>query len=243
MRRVLLLALCVSGTLGLAGCPAEPKQGECKSSADCAPQEGFGKVCVEGRCRECAADGDCKDGFVCRANACVPKPQCGADADCPEGQVCQGERCVARAAGACGIDADCGPDQRCEGGRCIGKMAERGEVPADCADVTAFTVRFGFDQATLAADSQQTLQKLSECLKRAPAKRIVVQGNADERGTTQYNVALGSRRAEAAKKYLSDLGAGGSAETVSYGEEKPLCTENSEACWAKNRRVDFQIDR
>jgi peptidoglycan-associated lipoprotein len=70
-----------------------------------------------------------------------------------------------------------------------------------------------------------------------------VQGNCDERGTTQYNVALGARRAEAAKKYLSDLGAAGSIDTVSYGEEKPLCTEATEACWAKNRRADFQIDR
>jgi peptidoglycan-associated lipoprotein len=244
MRRVLLLALCVSGALGLTGCPAKPKPGECKSSADCAAQEGFGKVCIEGRCRECAADVDCKAGFVCRANACVPKPQCAADADCPAGQACQGERCVPRPAGTCGSDADCGPDQRCDAGRCVGKeAAARAAVPPECADASAFTIRFGFDQATLGPDSQQTLQKLSECLKRAPAKRIVAQGNADERGTTQYNVALGSRRAEAAKKYLGDLGVAGTVETVSFGEEKPLCTENTEACWAKNRRVDFQIDR
>ena len=63
MRRVLLLSLMFVGVASLAGCPSKPKNGECKSSADCAQQEGYGKVCVEGRCQECAADADCKDGF------------------------------------------------------------------------------------------------------------------------------------------------------------------------------------
>src|SRR5215208_6762483 len=86
MRRVLLLALSVSGALALSACPAKPKKGECKTSQDCASQEGFGQVCVEGRCQECGQDGDCKAGFVCRENKCQPKPQCGTDADCPDGQ-------------------------------------------------------------------------------------------------------------------------------------------------------------
>ena len=75
MRRVLLLVVTTLGLAALAGCPAKPKNGECKSSADCAAQEGFGKVCVEGRCQECGADSDCRDGFVCRQNKCMPKPR------------------------------------------------------------------------------------------------------------------------------------------------------------------------
>jgi peptidoglycan-associated lipoprotein len=246
MRRVLLLALSVTGAFAIAGCPAKPKNGECKSSADCATQEGFGKICIDGRCQECGQDGDCKAGFVCRTNKCVPKPQCAADADCPAGQTCQGERCVARPEGTCGTDHDCGPDQRCQNGRCTareGAAAPAGKVPPECADASTFTIRFGFDQSTLTGDSQQTLQKLADCLKRAPARKVLVQGNADERGTAQYNVALGSRRAEAARKYLSDLGAAGTIDTVSYGKEKPICSESSEGCWARNRRDDFQIDR
>jgi peptidoglycan-associated lipoprotein len=243
MRRVLLLALSVSGALALSGCPAKPKQGECKTSKDCLDQKGFGQICVEGRCQECGEDGDCKAGFVCQSNKCVPKPQCGSDADCPAGQSCQGERCVARAAGSCAGDRDCGPDEKCDSGKCVARAEAAGKVPAECADASAFTVYFGFDQATLGGDSQKSLQKLADCLKRAPAKRVLVQGSADERGTSQYNIALGSRRAEAAKKYLSDLGAAGTFETVSYGNEKPVCTESTEACWAKNRRADFQIDR
>jgi peptidoglycan-associated lipoprotein len=243
MRRVLLLALSVSGALALAGCPKKPSQGECNTSQDCAAQEGYGKVCVEGRCQECGADADCREGFVCRENKCTPKPQCGSDADCPAGQSCQGERCVARPAGTCGADRDCGEGQRCQDGACVAADGGAGEVSAECADAGAFTIRFGFDQATLSSGSQESLQKLADCLKQAPAKRLVVAGHCDDRGTTQYNVALGNRRAEAARKYLADLGVGARIETVSYGEEQPLCNDASEECWSRNRRAEFQVER
>lgn len=225
MRRALLLAISATTLAVLAGCPAKPKQGECKTSEDCLKQEGYGKVCVEGRCQECGVDADCREGFVCRGNACVPKPQCSADADCPAGQRCEGEKCVAAQEEA---DAAAGG---------------AGAVPPGCADTQAFTIRFGFDQATLGAESQGTLQKLADCLKQAPATQVVIAGHADERGTTQYNIALGARRAEAARKYLADLGAGGKVETVSFGEEKPLCTDASEDCWGRNRRAEFQVER
>jgi peptidoglycan-associated lipoprotein len=231
MRRVLLLTLATAGAVALSGCPAKPKQGECKTSQDCLEQEGFGKVCVEGRCQECAEDSDCKEGFVCRANKCVPKPQCTTDADCPAGQRCEGERCVPRP----DVDADAERRRREE--------AERGAVPPACADASAFTIRFGFDQASLTADTQGTLQKLADCVKQAPARRIGISGHADDRGTTQYNIALGARRAESARRYLADLGVASKLETVSFGEEKPLCTDQDEECWTRNRRAEFQVDR
>ncbi len=228
MRRVLVLALTTSALAALSGCPAKPKQGECKTSQDCLEQQGFGKVCIEGRCQECAQDSDCKEGFVCRTNRCVPKPQCAKDADCPEGQRCEAEKCVA------GREAE-EPKKAIE--------AERGAVSPECADASAFTIRFGFDQATLTSESQGSLQRLAGCVKQAPAKRITIAGHADERGTTQYNIALGARRADSARKYLSDLGVATKLDTVSYGEEKPLCTESTEECWARNRRDEFQVDR
>jgi peptidoglycan-associated lipoprotein len=228
MRRVLLLALFAAALGSLTGCPAKPKKGECKTSEDCRNQEGFGKVCVEGRCQECGTDADCKEGFVCRTNRCVPKPQCQADADCGPGQRCENERCVAAPR------ADTGP---------VGGGGGAGAVPAECQDASSFTIHFGFDKSTLTSESQGTLQKLAGCLKKAPAKNVVVQGHCDERGTTQYNIALGSRRAEAAKKYLGDLGAQGSMETVSFGKEKPTCTQSTEDCWAKNRRAEFEVNR
>jgi peptidoglycan-associated lipoprotein len=242
MQRALLLALCVSGALTLTACPNKPKDGQCKSSDDCAEQAGFGKVCVDGRCQECGADTDCQSGFVCRGNKCTPKPQCSGDADCPAGQSCQGERCVARAAGTCSSDRDCPGGGTCQDGKCVAPVTSS-EVPEECKDASRFTVRFGFDQSTLTSEAQGTLQDLAGCLKQAPAKRVTVQGNADERGTAQYNVALGSRRADAARKYLADLGVSGTIDTVSFGKERPVCRQSSEECWSKNRRADFVFDR
>ncbi|HEY6006648.1 MAG TPA: OmpA family protein [Anaeromyxobacter sp.] len=226
MRRVLLSVLFAAALTSLTGCPAKPKSGECKTSQDCLAQEGFGKICVEGRCQECGQDSDCKEGFVCRGNKCVPKPECQADADCGPGRRCENERCVARREEAAAPAPTAGPS-----------------VPPECADAASFTIHFAFDKSTLTPESQGTLQKLAGCLKTAPARKVVVEGHCDERGTTQYNIALGSRRAEAAKKYLGDLGTSGSMDTVSYGKEKPVCTQSSEDCWAKNRRAQFEVDR
>jgi peptidoglycan-associated lipoprotein len=246
MRRVLVLAALVAGTLTLSGCPKKPSGGECKTSADCADQAGFGKVCVQGRCQECGADGDCKAGFVCRDNACVPKPQCDETTPCPAGQVCQAGACV-RDPNACAGDLDCGPGRRCEAGRCVTGERATGPVtpavPPECADPAAFTIRFGFDQSVVTDAARGTLQKLADCLKAAPARKVTVAGHADDRGGTQYNLALGERRAESARKYLSDLGAGGEMSVVSFGEEKPVCEEQSEACWERNRRAEFEIAR
>jgi peptidoglycan-associated lipoprotein len=224
MRRLLILVLPVL-SLALAGCPSKPKNGECKSSGDCAGQEGYGKVCVEGRCQECSADADCKDGFVCRDLACVPRPECASDQDCGEGKTCQAEKCVEAVTPA--------PTS----------STEDDAAKAACANASQFTLYYGFDEATLSTQAQEALQKLTECLKVGAAKKVTIAGHADERGTTAYNVALGSRRAEAAKKYLSDLGAGVELQTVSFGKENPVCTESNEDCYAKNRRAEFQLER
>ena len=227
MRRVILLLASTSTLLALSGCPAKPKNGECKSSKDCEMQQGYGKVCIDGRCQECGADADCQAGFVCRANQCVPKPQCQDDADCPAGQSCQGERCAPKTSDK----SSRAPE------------TAKSEVPGECADPSAFVIHFGFDQATLTGDSQGRLQKLSDCLKQAPAKKLLIEGHCDERGTTQYNIALGSRRAESARKYLADLGVSSKLDTVSFGKEKPVCSDASEDCWAKNRRDEFEAKR
>lgn len=224
MRRVVLAVLPVMAALFLAACPTPPKNGECKTSDDCKSQEGYGKVCVQGRCQECASDGDCQAGFACRDNKCVPRPECATDADCPAGKICQAEKCVAK------------PEEP--------KAAApvEPEVSPECADGGSFTIHFGFDEYSLTSASQGTLQKLSDCLKKG-VKKVVIAGHCDERGTTEYNLALGTRRAQAAKKYLSDLGASVQVETVTYGKEHPLCTQSTEDCWAKNRRDEFQIQR
>jgi len=101
---------------------------------------------------------------------------------------------------------------------------------------------FAFDRADLTQEDQQRLQQLAAALRAHPDTRIQVAGNCDERGTEEYNLQLGSRRAEVAKKYLVALGVGADRiETISYGEERPLEPGHNEQAWAANRRDDGQV--
>jgi peptidoglycan-associated lipoprotein len=103
------------------------------------------------------------------------------------------------------------------------------------------TVYFEFDQATLSDLAKETLVRNAEWLRSNADARVQVEGNADERGTPEYNLALGERRAEAVKSYLSSLGVDRNRlVTISYGEERPADPEHNEDAWAKNRRVDFK---
>jgi peptidoglycan-associated lipoprotein len=234
MRRSLLLSLTVSA-LFLAGCPSKPKDGECKTSDDCKEQEGYGKVCVEGRCQECGADTDCQAGFVCREYKCVPRPECTQDADCGAGRTCQDGTCVAAPTPECQSDAQCAPGEACEAGRCVAKAGGAGAAAACGGEENA--VFFGFDRADLDAQARGTLEKVANCLKAAGGATVTVEGHCDDRGTTEYNLHLGERRAEAVRKYLVNLGLDGKkVKATSYGEERPVCSEQTEDCWAKNRR-------
>jgi peptidoglycan-associated lipoprotein len=243
MRTLNFVTASVLGALLLAGCPVKPKTGECRTSADCAAAGGQGSVCVEGRCQECGADADCKAGFVCRSWKCLPRPECAADDDCPSGKSCRNERCVAaERQRECASHADCGEGKSCDAdGRCVAAASNAGD--AACADPATYVVRFGFDEATLTPDTRDRLQKVADCLRKRPAARVVLTGHCDERGTTQYNLALGSRRAEAARKFLGELGTAGQLETVTMGKERPLCAEATEACWALNRRAEIMVSR
>jgi peptidoglycan-associated lipoprotein len=103
-------------------------------------------------------------------------------------------------------------------------------------------VNFDFDRYDLRPDAREILKGHAAWLKANPQSRVEVEGHCDERGTSEYNLALGSKRAESAKRYLIDLGISPSAlSTISYGEELPLCREQNEACWAKNRRAHFVV--
>lgn len=104
------------------------------------------------------------------------------------------------------------------------------------------TIRFDFDAATLKPESQDALQKIGTVLKKHPNLKVRVEGNCDERGTTEYNMMLGSRRAGVARKYLTDLGvAVAQVDDVSYGAEKPADPRHTEDAWQKNRRDEVQI--
>jgi peptidoglycan-associated lipoprotein len=97
---------------------------------------------------------------------------------------------------------------------------------------------FAFDSYDLSEEARATLRANAEWLKANPAARVQFEGHCDERGTNEYNMALGAKRAQAATDYLKALGiAGDRLSTISYGEEVPVCTEHTEDCWAKNRRA------
>jgi peptidoglycan-associated lipoprotein len=103
-------------------------------------------------------------------------------------------------------------------------------------------VFFDLDRADLTEAARAALLKDSEWLKKWPSTKITVEGHCDSRGTTEYNLALGERRAQAAKDYLASLGVGTDRVlTVSKGKEAPFCTEENEGCWSQNRRGHFVI--
>ena len=101
---------------------------------------------------------------------------------------------------------------------------------------------YGLDQAEVDAAGQQVLQGNADVLKKYSAWQVTVEGHCDERGTAEYNLALGERRAVAARNYLVSLGIGADRiKTVSYGKEFPFDAEHTEAAWAKNRRAHFVV--
>jgi peptidoglycan-associated lipoprotein len=101
---------------------------------------------------------------------------------------------------------------------------------------------YDYDQSDLRDDARTALASNAEWLKRYPSIQVLIEGHCDERGTSAYNLALGDRRANAARDYLDSLGVAASrVRTVSYGKERPFCTESTEDCWQQNRRGHFVI--
>ncbi|WP_298437432.1 peptidoglycan-associated lipoprotein Pal [Geobacter sp.] len=104
------------------------------------------------------------------------------------------------------------------------------------------TIYFDFDASTLTDAARSSLARNAEVLKKNATAKIQIAGNCDERGSDEYNLALGEKRAQAAKKYLVTMGvAAERLTTISYGKEKPADAGHDEAAWAKNRRDDFDV--
>ncbi|MES2504344.1 MAG: peptidoglycan-associated lipoprotein Pal [Myxococcota bacterium] len=187
--------------------------GTCKKDTDC--KEG---VCVFGKCQECAVDADCKDGKTCQNAQCLNPDQqpktCTDSGDCGTGMVC--------AAGICAPST--GPTQS-----------------LSCA-ITG-VVHFDFNGYDVKSDTRDQLNEIASCMRSNPGQKFVLSGNTDERGTVEYNLALGEKRAQTVAQYLQNSGIDGSRMTIiSYGKEKPVDTEHNEEAWSKNRRTDITLD-
>jgi peptidoglycan-associated lipoprotein len=103
-------------------------------------------------------------------------------------------------------------------------------------------IRFDFDKSVVRADAKKILSGVADYMKKNKGAKLLIEGHCDERGTSEYNMALGDRRAESARAYLASLGVPASAlSTVSFGKEKPLDPGNNEDAWAKNRRAHFVL--
>jgi peptidoglycan-associated lipoprotein len=125
-------------------------------------------------------------------------------------------------------------------GATTGGIAETGKYGPDDLDTDAClrqrVVYFDFDQDTLKPEFQATIACHAKYLRDRPDARMTLEGNADERGTREYNLGLGERRGKAVE---AALGGSSQISVVSYGEEKPVCLDSNEDCWAKNRRVEI----
>lgn len=253
--RRLSLALSTLLLVVLANACGGPTYPKCDNDGHCAEKD---EVCVEGTCQQCRTEDDCAEGEQCSGGRCEEKPECTDDDGCPGNQVCRSGKCKTECTGA----GDCGSGEKCMANRCVPENACR--TSADCGagmecgssgyceeasreitlDTCGYpTVRFPFNEATLSADARDGLQEVADCIKEAGGT-LRIEGHCDERGTEEYNLALGDRRARAVMEYLERLGVARSKmRVVSMGEADPIDPRSTEAAWAKNRRAEFEPEQ
>lgn len=250
------LALFASVLLAQAGC--KPDYPNCETNDHCRESDkgqSEGRLyCVNGLCQECATDEQCGDpSLECNAGVCeeIPGyctgtadcpgnqkcrnnqcgPECMGDDECEAGQVCEGGSCVQ--APECSTDADCESGEMCQDGQCVDRPEQACKLQP---------VYFGYDAANLDSQAREQLVSNAECIKERSIS-VRLEGYTDERGTSEYNIALGERRARAVQNYLKSLGVStGNMSTISYGEERLARTcgeQGSESCHRENRRVEF----
>lgn len=198
---------------------------QCRDSGDCEA----GQECMEGACRDipgyCTSAADCADGQICRDNRCGP---CMANGDCSEGLVCLDGACQTP---ECMTEEDCPAGLSCVGYRC--KPVEKVEPAA--VDCEIEPIYFDFDSSEMSYDMRNTLERNYDCYQQRGGS-LRVEGHCDPRGTTEYNLGLGDRRARMVSKALNTLGIERSQmNVVSKGEEEASGT--SEAGWARDRKV------
>lgn len=119
---------------------------------------------------------------------------------------------------------------------------ESKEMPSKVEEVSGMfaDIHFDFDKYDIKDDDKATLKSVADYGIKNTSQKVLIEGHCDERGTSEYNLGLGDRRAKATKDYLVSLGIPSArVDIISYGKEKPLCNEHTEDCWAKNRRAHF----
>ncbi len=144
--------------------------------------------------------------------------------------------------------AEEGVSESVYGEQAMGEQGDNTAAAAQVAEEAAASglqrVHFDFDQYVLTSEAKSVLVSNAGLLRAAPAIKVMIEGHCDERGSDEYNLALGEKRALAAQNYLVSLGvAGDRLSIISYGEEMPLAMGNNKEAWAKNRRAEFKVKR
>ena len=201
--------------LALSACSSPPRYPNCGGDREC-QQDGHHEWCIQGHCQTCRTNSDCAAGQVCTNNRCESAP-------------------VARA--QCDDTHACSTGQDCLQGHCVAAHAGVGAYSNDGGQCTFPEIHFAFDDATLDAPARDGLQQTSDCLRREATTHYVLIGRADPRGTAEYNVALGARRARSVQHFLIALGTSEPRLAVSsLGSEG--AAGGDEASYAQDRRVD-----
>ncbi|MCA9667887.1 MAG: OmpA family protein [Myxococcales bacterium] len=244
----LVHVLLLGGLVALVAPGCTPKYPNCEKDSHCRQ----GEFCVNKKCQQCRNDKDCEKGQECKSGACQKIPgYCETAADCPNQGACKNNRCV-----PCTSDADCGAGAKCKSGRCLqpGQCVNDDDCPAnhECQNGTCVAppkpaaagpctpepVYFDFNEFVLTSSATAALQKAAECIKKVSGRTIRLEGHCDPRGTEEYNLALGDRRARAVRKYLRRLGISTKRmRPVSKG--KLEATGTGPSSWARDRKVLF----
>ena len=136
----------------------------------------------------------------------------------------------------------CAKKQKAEPTYDDGGATVNSELSSAIQQITDGRVYFAFDRSAILPEGKEVLKTKAELMKRFPSIHVRIEGNCDERGTQEYNLALGERRAQAARDFLTSLGVNpGQMETLSYGKENPAVQGSGEAVWQQNRRDDFRV--
>jgi len=233
----------------LTGCPKSYP--DCDNDSTC---KKYKEVCVDNKCKQCGTDAHCTaiDAcMTCQGNACVRTTGCcKSDIDCKSGRCAKAPGATTgMCAAGCSSTNDCPAGQRCADGACVpdvgctddskcaaGQKCQNGECVAACE---LKPVYFDFNEHTIKLAEEKKVSANAECVKSA-GFTVAIEGHCDERGSDEYNLALGQRRANSVARQYKALGLGGSSISgvISFGEERPTCNDASETCWSSNRRAE-----
>ncbi len=241
-----LWILTVLGSLSILFGACTPKYPKCDNDEHCKAK---GEYCVNGMCQQCRDDKNCEKGQQCKAGRCEAIPgYCESKDECPPGQVCKANRCS-----PCANDAECGEGLKCNNGKCVSCITdsdcpENNEcqngvcvapppkaVQGPCQPAAVF---FDYNESVLTSKATAALRDAAKCIKSVADRKMRVEGHCDPRGTEEYNLALGDRRARSVKKYLRRLGVK-KRKMRSVSKGKLEATGSDEGSWAEDRKAKF----